>query len=124
TADGTITSFDCKNATYTQAYAINGKDAIAGYCQKGGTVFGFERTPGGRIRTFAVQGSAETLPFGINDKGQITGTYNSSSPPYGDFHGFVGSPRSGFTSFDVPGGSQTEATSINNNGAIAGSYEN
>ena len=117
-ADGTITSFDVKNAPYTLAYGINRKDAIVG---SGNDTICFERTPGGKIKTFEPgQGAPNpTQASGINDKGQIIGFYAIDHSPY--LSAFVGSPKSGFTSFEVDGG-QTQPFSINDNGVIAGSY--
>ena len=63
----------------------NGKDAIAGFHVNGGTVSGFERTPGGKIKTFDPTGSAATEAYGINDKGAITGLYADSSQVHGTF---------------------------------------
>ena len=116
-ADGTITHFEVKNASSTEAYGINRKDAIVG---SGGTIC-FERTPGGKIKTFEQgQGLYPTArASGINDKGQITGFYTTDQKPY--LNAFVGSPKSGFTSFEVDGG-QTQPFSINDSGVIAGSY--
>jgi probable HAF family extracellular repeat protein len=57
-----------------------------------------------------------TEAYGINDAGQIVGTYygfNASS------HGFVLS-NGVYTTVDVPGFSGTEVTAINNTGAIVG----
>lgn len=118
-ADGTITGFDCKKSSDSWAFGISGKDTVAGECANDTATTGFERTPGGKIRIFAVQGASATYPHGMNAKGAITGDYTDGS---GDNHGFVGSPASGFTSFDVPGSTGTEGSAINTGGDIGGSY--
>ena len=84
--------------------------------------FSTEASTKGRTNTSVIPGASETVAVGINDKGQIAGTYNTDTWPYVLFHGFVGSPTSGFTTFDVPGGSETDPSGINNSGQITGNY--
>jgi hypothetical protein len=63
-------------------------------------------------------GALATKAFGINDSGQIVGTYRDAS---GMDHGFI---RDGitFTGIDYPGAVRTEAMGINNTGQIVGCY--
>jgi probable HAF family extracellular repeat protein len=66
-----------------------------------------------------VPGAYNTEAFGINNLGQIVGSYadsNSTGP-----HGFLA--RAGkFSVIDVPGAVDTVASGINNLGQIVGSY--
>jgi probable HAF family extracellular repeat protein len=64
-------------------------------------------------------GAALTEANGINDEGQIVGTFGGSSPPN---HGFVESDGS-FTQIDAPGATNTEAEGINDAGQIVGNFE-
>jgi probable HAF family extracellular repeat protein len=60
-----------------------------------------------------------TQLYGINDRGQIVGSYNGEDLMV---HGFV-YENGDFTSLDVPGASRTDALGINNHGEIVGRWE-
>ena len=64
-------------------------------------------------------GAEQTIPYGINNRGEIVGTYNDSTGQ----HGFV-LERGVFTSIDVPfsGVTETVAEGINDRGQIVGWY--
>jgi hypothetical protein len=72
----------------------------------------------GSYTTLDVPGSGETDAFGINDAGQIVGSFFDDS----GFHGFLLDVDGSYTTLDVPGANQTEAHGINNVGIIAGLY--
>jgi len=83
---------------------------------------GFQQKLYGDTVTFnivpiTVPGSTSTTAIGINDAGQIVGSYVSA----GQMHGFVDTGGV-FTNLDVPGSSSTQATGINNVGQIVGFY--
>jgi uncharacterized membrane protein len=75
-----------------------------------------------------VPGAAITAHLGINDHGQITGTFIDTAGipnPDGTFdtgHGFVQDRRGHTTSFDAPGARITLPNGINNHGQITGAY--
>jgi probable HAF family extracellular repeat protein len=79
-----------------------------------------------------VPGAAITAHLGINNHGQITGTYIDTDAvpgpgpgPDGTFdtgHGFVQDRLGHTTSFDVPGARITLPNGINDHGQIAGAY--
>jgi uncharacterized membrane protein len=64
-----------------------------------------------------VPGSTFTDINGINDSGQVVGSYTAG----GTTHGFVKSGEN-YTTLDVPGATSTAAWDINEAGQIAGSY--
>lgn len=68
--------------------------------------------------SFDFPGAAATWASGINDSGQIVGSYRDAN---GSTHGFL---RNGttFTSIDYPGAVTTQALGINNAGQIVGCY--
>jgi uncharacterized protein (TIGR03437 family) len=72
--------------------------------------------------TFDPPGSVLTRLTGINNQGQVVGTYNDAS---GVTHSFLRQPDGTFSTFDVPqaAAGQTVATAINNLGQIVGSYQ-
>lgn len=60
-----------------------------------------------------------TVPGGINNWGEITGTYYDVN---GVGHAFLRSPRGNSTTVDPPGSQYTQANSLNDLGVIAGLY--
>jgi hypothetical protein len=67
---------------------------------------------------FAVPGAVETDAWGINDSGQIAGSYVDSS---GHEHGFIRSADgSTYTTVDYPGATATELFGINTEGDVVG----
>jgi hypothetical protein len=83
------------------------------------------RSADGSIDTFDVEPDAFTVPYGINDRGEITGAwYHTNSL----VHGFVLDPDGTITKFDAPGAAKrfagygTTPQSINARGEITGWY--
>ena len=80
---------------------------------------GFLWSGGAFIMTpFNVPNALRTVPFGINDLGQIVGDYFDAS---GCCHGFLLSQGT-YTKLDAPGSILTVAEGINNAGVIVGVY--
>jgi probable HAF family extracellular repeat protein len=69
-----------------------------------------------------VYGTIATVPFAINNLGQVVGYYRNLPADIG--HGFLYTPNQGFTNFDVAGAMWTELYSINDAGWILGGYAN
>jgi uncharacterized membrane protein len=67
--------------------------------------------------TLDVPGAASTAASGVNDAGQIVGSYADASGS----HGFVWDGTT-YTALDFPGATATAAGGINDGGAIAGTY--
>jgi probable HAF family extracellular repeat protein len=80
----------------------------------------------GRFRRIAVPGATGTLPFGLNDRGQIVGAYDDAR---GHTHGFM-YERGRYRTIDVPrvtgttpeGISGSGAFDINDRGEVVGAY--
>jgi probable HAF family extracellular repeat protein len=72
--------------------------------------------------TFDPPGSVFTHVTGINNQGQVVGTYNDAS---GVTHSFLRQSDGTFSTFDVPqaAAGHTVATAVNNLGQIVGSYQ-
>jgi hypothetical protein len=89
TPDGAVTQVDPAGTDYTQIYAINSSDTVAGTYYDGG-YHGFVQESGGTYTSFDVPGAAQgTYPQGINDGGTVAGWYRDSNSVV---HGFVGMP--------------------------------
>jgi hypothetical protein len=69
-----------------------------------------------QIITFDVPGGTGTYPAGINDAGEITGTYRTTAPN----SGFIRSSTGAVTTFAVAGCVGVEAEAINAGGEVAG----
>jgi len=65
-----------------------------------------------------IPGADTSEALGINDRGAIVGTFNTSTTNFRGFLLFQGK----FTHFNFPGADQTLAEDINNHGQIVGSY--
>ena len=79
----------------------NNRGQVVGfYVDAQGTWRSFVKDRHGRVTTFAVPGAQATLAAGINDRGQIAGTYydpgftigDGNPPPPGTVHGFIRQP--------------------------------
>ena len=64
-------------------------------------------------------GAKQTFAFGMNDTGQVVGSYNFGGS--GPNHGFLLSDCQ-YSTIDVPGATTTEAFGINNASQIVGWY--
>ncbi len=78
--------------------------------------FCFIRYNDGTVFPFNVPGAYDSQAAGINDEGDIVGSYE------GGKHGFVRDASGEFTHFDVPGATSISPAAINNGGQIVGSY--
>ena len=89
-----------------------------------GTLRGFvlER---GRYTTFAPPGAVLTLPFDINNRGQIVG-FTASDLATETARGFLlaKGARGPFTPISFPGAPSTVALGLNDRGQITGAYNN
>lgn len=79
---------------------------------------GFADTLTLTITLFAVPGSTSTGATGINNAGQIVGSYTDTT---GRTHGFLDT-NGAFITLDFPGSTSTQPTGINNLGQIVGFY--
>jgi hypothetical protein len=119
-----LTTVDHKNCVNTGGfsagaiafYGINASGAAAGWCGsiKTGLNLGFVYAKG-KFASIDFPQSNGTQAIGINDSGEVVGSYLDSASVE---HGFV-KKGSTYTSIDVAGDSSTEAWGINNKGQIA-----
>jgi probable HAF family extracellular repeat protein len=119
---GTYTTLDAPGATQTQAYGINnvGLGQIVGAYSDGSVNHGFTYDGSTYTTLDDPFGTNGTQLLGINNLGQIVGSYIDAS---GHSHGFLYS-GGGFTTLDDPSGTDTVATGINELGQIVGHYSN
>jgi hypothetical protein len=125
TGDGELTLIDAPGASDTTPNDINDRGAAVGAFFDAGTALNPDGTvpPGavhgfvwqrGRFTKLDVPGSIFTQPFGINDRGQISGGYYDEG---GGQHGFLLS-RGEYETLDAPGRANTIAIDINDRGEI------
>jgi hypothetical protein len=120
---GNITPFGVPGAADTVPLGINGKGVIVGTTNLGVTNGdAFIRAENGEITTFRIPGTpggTQAVAVGINDLGDIGGSYYYFGPP----HGFVRTADGAITTFDAYSPDQyTEVLGINNKGQTAGYY--
>jgi uncharacterized membrane protein len=76
----------------------------------------------GRYTRFDAPGArGETTPLGINNLGQVVGSYTDTDAD-ATYHGFLRDPRGRITTIDIPGARATVASRINDRGQIVGRY--
>jgi uncharacterized membrane protein len=106
---GRFTKIDFPGASFTTVHGINNRGQLVGAYLEGGVTLNPDGTvpPGvvhgflwekGRFTTLDVPGSIWTQPFGINDRGEISGGYYD---PTGKQHGFV-LQKGKYTTIDAP----------------------
>jgi uncharacterized membrane protein len=108
----------------------NNRGQVVGfYVDAQGTWRSFVKDRRGRVTAFAVPGAQATLAAGINDRGQIAGTYydpgftigDGNPPPPGTVHGFIRQPNGRITRIDLPARFDgTGVTDINDRGQLVG----
>jgi hypothetical protein len=127
--DGQITAFSVPGTTdSTQKVAtnINDEDTITGYIYNGRdqTAHGFVRAADGTVTGFDPDSTSPvyTTPFGINNLGQISGSYLVMTSQGFISHGFVRDVNGAITTIDPTGSTSTTVAAINNLGFTVGSY--
>jgi hypothetical protein len=104
------------------AQDINRRGDIVGtiYLSSGGVAptqsLGFLQGQGGSFTAFQVPGATSTTAAGINDRGEIAGSFTDSTGG----HGFLRHRNGSFTKFDCPGSRATGVQGLNNQGDILG----
>jgi uncharacterized membrane protein len=82
------------------------------------TVYGFVQRDGVFSR-IEVRGASTTIPFGINDRGDVAGVYIDAG---GAVRGFVRDEDGDVTKINIPGTSEVAVYDINNRGEVVGYY--
>lgn len=95
----------------TRLQDINNSGQIVGFYDQ---LYGFIYYRG-TFTGLLYPGKQETKPWGINDQGQIVGTYLFEGKTYGFLY-----HRGVFSTLDLPGAPNTYAYNINNRGQIVG----
>lgn len=110
---------------------VNRWGAIAGtFTDANGIFHGFLRGPEGKFVTFDAPGAGASTyqgtgcysdcPVGLNDSGELTGSYYDVNYVQ---HGYVRAPGGTIVAFDPIGSIGTQPESINNAGTIVGYYQ-
>jgi probable HAF family extracellular repeat protein len=132
---GRFTFFDVPGAADTEPTDINDRGDIVGIYTDDPAddpaiapdgVHGF-LLDNGRYTTIDAPGVPITVPFGINDRGQIVGlTQPVPGPELTGVRGFLlaKGAKGPFTPISFPDAPRTIATGINDRGQIVGAYEN
>ena len=79
----------------------------------------FFRTTAGNFIPISFPGSIDTEPLGMNNLGQVVGSYYDGSKS----HGFIWNGGTNFITVDFPGATNTIVSGINDGGTIVGFYD-
>ncbi len=124
---GTYASFNYSGAAPGQTFAlgVNSGGEISGwYNDTSGVSHGFLLS-GGTYTSIDPPGSVGTIAIGINDAGDIVGSYCTTSECNSTGEGEQGFVLSNgvFTTIAIPGEFYTSVSGINNNGVLIGNYQ-
>jgi len=108
----------------TTASGINNHGAVAGfYTGRGGVTRGFLRGAHGRVIRLTFPGASSTMAFGVNDFGEVVGTYMTGQGNNAKSFWFTWSRRTGFRKINDPQGrGATTLNGINNAGDLVGFF--
>jgi probable HAF family extracellular repeat protein len=111
-----------RGATSLTATAINNMGTAAGfYMTAKGATDAFVQFHGGRTLTIAMPGASATQAFGLNDAGEVVGTYTTGTGNNAVTHGFTWM-NGKFTTVNYPMASSTTINGVNDEGDIVGFY--
>jgi probable HAF family extracellular repeat protein len=104
------------------AAAINNSGDVAGFYSKtASAVDAFLKLRSGRFITIAFPGASMTQAFGVNDSGEVVGTYTVGTGNSAVTHGFTWLGGQ-FVSVDIGGASSTTINGVNDEGDLVGFY--
>ena len=104
------------------AAAINDNGDVAGFYNKTASqVDGFLKLRSGRFLTLAFPGATMTQAFGVNDSGEVVGSYTTGSGNSAVTHGFVWHGGT-FATVDIPGATSTTINGLNDENDLLGFY--
>jgi len=124
-ADAAFTAFDIPtwNASFNVAGINDNGDIVGTASAFGGFAGGFLRRTDGTIVNFTVPGATQTFASGINNRGQIVGTYLNGGS-YSVQHGYLRDTNGSYTTIDMTGlawgQAGTRLNGINNAGQMIG----
>jgi probable HAF family extracellular repeat protein len=104
------------------AAGINNFGDVAGFYNKTSSlVDAFLKLHSGRFITIAFPGASMTQAFGVNDAGEVVGTYTVGSGNSAVTHGFTWL-NGKFASVDIGGASSTTINGVNDEGDVVGFF--
>jgi hypothetical protein len=106
------------------AAAISNTGSVAGFFTgPAGATSGFLLLTSGQLITLTVPHATMTEALGVNDSGEVVGSYQLGRGGSVTRHGFTWTQQQGFTTVDDPDGRGTTTISgVNNAGELVGSY--
>jgi probable HAF family extracellular repeat protein len=111
-----------RGATSLTATAVNNVGATAGfYMTAKGATDAFLQYHHGQTVTIAMPGASATQAFGLNDAGEVVGTYTTGTGNNAVTHGFTWL-NGKFVTVNFPTASSTTINGVNNEGDIVGFY--
>jgi hypothetical protein len=111
-------------ASSVTAAAISNTGSVAGFFTgPAGATSGFLLLTSGQLVTLTIPHATVTEALGVNDSGEVVGTYQLGRGGMATRHGFTWTQQQGFTTVDDPDGRGTTTISgVSNAGELVGSY--
>lgn len=113
-----------EGATSVTAAGIDSRSDVVGFFTgTGGEQDAFLLTSAGKQTVLAYPGAAMTQAFGVNDFGEVVGTYTVGSGTSAQTHGFTWTASGSFQTVDDPDGvGATTVNGVNDAGDLVGFY--
>jgi hypothetical protein len=119
----TLRGTDFETADYAVPVKINDNNDVVGYAGIGGTIKAFLYSlETGVLEEIDVPGACSIVPAGLNNLGQVVGTYGTGNCLPGDpTHAFLRDVNGTIYTIDIPGSLSTSLRGIADSGVITGS---
>jgi len=122
--NGKVTTVDYPGAVATSLDGLNDGPgtaliAVGTYSDSGGVLHGFEWTGGNHFQTIDSPFGVDTALNGINDIGQMAGSFDDGNPTH--VGAFAGTPGH-FSQLTFPASTQNLAFSVNQSGQVVGTF--
>jgi probable HAF family extracellular repeat protein len=120
-SNSSLSTFSQPDTQYVWSLDVSNSGNITGVGSTNSGLFAYSYV-NGDFKVIGFPGAADTFPVGVNDRGQIVGTFVTPGDlEHRTTHGFLYS-NGKFALMDAPGGGAASPSDINNQGQVVGTY--